>query len=145
MSIIGIDLHTNRFTCCYLDEEGSRRMKTYELSTTDIGLFLQTVHADTSCVLIEASVNTFTFVKLITGHVKQVLVANTFELKSISFTNKKADKVDGYKLARILKAQIMSGDEQVQEVVVPPQHIQDLHALFTTYRLVRKQIGAGKY
>jgi len=144
MEFIGIDLHTSRFTCCYLSEEGSRRMKTYELSTTDIGFFLQTVHADTSCVLLAAAVNTFAFVKLIAGHVRQVLVANTFELKSISFTNKKTDKVDAYKLARILKAQIMSGEEQVHEVVVSPQHIQDLRALFTTYRLIRKQIGAVK-
>jgi transposase len=129
MEFIGIDLHTNRFTCCYLDEEGNRRMKTYELSSTDIGLFLRTVHTDTSCVLIEATVNTFVFVKLIGRYVKQVLVANTFELKSISFTNKKTNKVDAYKLARILKAQIMSGEEQVHEVMVPPQHIQDLRSL----------------
>jgi len=40
---------------------GRRRMKTYELSTTDIGFFFQTVPADTSCVLIEAAVNTFAF------------------------------------------------------------------------------------
>lgn len=144
MEFIGIDLHTNRFTCCYLDEEGNKRMKTYELSSTDIGLFLRTVHTDTSCVLIEATVNTFAFVKLIGRYVKQVLVANTFELKSISFTNKKTDKVDAYKLARILKAQIMSGEEQVHEVMVPPQHIQDLRSLFTTYRLMRKQIGVVK-
>ena len=37
MKCIGIGLHTNRFTCCHLDEKESRRMKTYELSTTDIG------------------------------------------------------------------------------------------------------------
>jgi transposase len=76
--------------------------------------------------------------------VKEVLVANTFQLKQISFTNKKTDKVDAYKLARILKGQLMSGEEQIHPVVVPPQHIQDLRALFTTYRLLRKHIGATK-
>ena len=144
MNFIGIDLHTNRFTCCYLDEDGKRMMKTYELNSTDIENFLQTVSTSTTNVLIEATINSFAFVKLIAEHVRQVIVANTFELKSISFTNKKTDRVDAYKLARILKSQIMSGEEQIHPVVVPPQDIQDLRALFTTYRLMRKQIGAVK-
>ncbi len=144
MKYVGIDLHTNRFTCCFLDEEGHKRIKTFELNKKDIALFLDSVDVYKTRVLVEATVNTFAFTGLIKDHVKEVIVANTFELKNISFTSKKTDKVDAYKLARILKAQIMSGEEQIHPVVVPPEHIQDLRALFTTYRLLRKQIGITK-
>ena len=82
---------------------------------------------------------------MIAGHARQVLIANTFELKSISFTNKKTDKVDAYKLARILKAQIMSGEEQVHEVVVPSQHIQDLRALFTAIDVIADIIAVHRF
>lgn len=144
MEFVGIDLHTNRFTCCYLDEIGKKKMKTYELTENDLALFYASVCPETTTVIIEATVNSFAFEKLLRNHVKQVIVANTFQLKQISFTNKKTDKVDAYKLARILKGQMMSGEEQISPVVIPPQHIQDLRALFTTYRLLRKQVGATK-
>lgn len=143
MKYVGIDLHTNRFTCCYLDEEGNKEIKTFNLDEKDLELFIGSVNKLTY-VLIEATINSFAFVKRIEEHVKEVIVANSFEIKNISFTNKKTDKVDAYKLARILKSQIMSGEEQIHPVVVPPQSIQDLRALFTTYRLLRKQIGAVK-
>ena len=144
MDFVGIDLHTNRFTCCYLNAAGKKKMKTYELTEQDMDLFFSSVCPKSTAVIIEATVNSFAFEKLIREHVQQVIVANTFQLKQISFTNKKTDKVDAYKLARILKGQMMSGEEQISPVVVPPQHIQDLRALFTTYRLFRKQVGSTK-
>jgi transposase len=144
MNYVGIDLHTNRFTCCYLDEVGKKKMNTYDLNENDMAVFFASVCPETTTVIIEATVNSFAFEKLIREHVKEVIVANTFQLKQISFTNKKTDNVDAYKLARILKGQMMSGEQQISPVVVPPQHIQDLRALFTTYRLLRKQVGATK-
>ena len=100
MKYVGIDLHTNRFTCCFLDEEGHKRIKTFVLNKKDIALFLDSVDVYKTRVLVEATVNTFAFTGLIKDHVKEVIVANTFELKNISFTSKKTDKVDAYKLAR---------------------------------------------
>ena len=73
------------------------------LNEKDITLFLDSVDVCKTHVLVEATVNTFAFTGLIKDHVKEVIVANTFELKNISFTSKKTDKVDAYKLARILK------------------------------------------
>jgi transposase len=144
MKYVGIDLHTNCFTCCFLDTAGKKEIKTFGLNEKDLSFFFEEVDSSSTYVLIEATINSFAFEKVIREHVKEVLVANTFELKQISFTNKKTDKVDAYKLARILKAQLMSGEEQIHPVVVPPQHIQELRALFTTYRLLRKQVGAIK-
>ena len=84
MRFIGIDLHTNRFTACFLDESGSKSIITYDLDATGIEMFLKEVDLD-SYALVEATINSFCFVNLIKSNVKQVLVANTFELKTISF------------------------------------------------------------
>jgi hypothetical protein len=67
-----------------LDEEGRREMRTYELNRTDIKLFKESADCRLTYVLIEATINSFAFVKLIAKHVRQIIVANTFELKSIS-------------------------------------------------------------
>ena len=137
MKFIGIDPHKNCFTACFLDEKGNKSIITYNLNAEGIQKFFEKVDME-SHVLVEATINTFCFVNLIKSNVGQVLVANTYELKTISFTNKKTDKVDAYKLARIMRSQIMSGEEQVHPVVVAPEKIQDLRALFITYRLKRK-------
>ncbi len=143
MKFIGIDLYTNCFTACFLDEKGNKLIIIYNLNTEGVGKFFKEVDLD-SYALVEATINTFCFVNLIKSNVGQILVANTYELRTISFTNKKTDKVDAYKLARIMKSQILSGEEQVRPVVVAPEKIQDLRALFTTYRLERKQVTAVK-
>jgi len=44
--------------------------------------------------LIEATITTFCFTRLIQPFVKQVIVANTYELKQISLARKNTDKID---------------------------------------------------
>lgn len=139
MKFIGIDLHTNCFTCCFLDLEDGKRVQTFKINHEGLEAFYSFLDLDTYCV-VEATVNTFSFAALFEDKVKEVIVANTFTLKQISFTNKKTDKVDAEKLARILKVQVISGEEQVNKVVIPPKDIQDLRSLFATYRLLRKQV-----
>jgi len=145
MNFIGIDLHTNRFTCCYRDEqpsvENSKKeqvTRTYALNESDLALFYQTLTKDTY-VLVEATITTFSFVRLFKDKVKKVIIANTYELKQISLARCKTDKIDADKLCRILKAQIMSGELLVSPVDLPPKRIQDLRSLFSTYRLYKKQ------
>jgi hypothetical protein len=48
MKFIGIDLHTNRFTCCYRDERlsdrpGDRVTKTFELDDAGLAAFYATL------------------------------------------------------------------------------------------------------
>jgi hypothetical protein len=45
-------------------------------------------------VLIEATITTFNFVRLIQPMVKEVIVANTYELTQISLARKNTDKSD---------------------------------------------------
>jgi len=144
MQFIGIDLHTNKFTCCYrnenspLDGKDGKLTETFELTDYGLAAFYQTLTSETY-VLIEATNPTFTFVRLIQPLVKEVIVANTYELKQISLARKKTDKIDADKLCRILKMQILSGEQTISAVTVPPVEIQELRALFSTYRLYRKQ------
>jgi transposase len=49
------------------------------------------------------------------------------------------DKIDADKLCQALKAQVLSGVQQVVPVTLPPVEIQELRSLFSTYRLYQKQ------
>ena len=145
MNFIGIDLHTNRFTCCYRDERSSvenpskgRMIKTFDLDAEGLAEFYQTL-TDQSYVLVEATITTFSFVRLLSSRVKEVFIANTYELKQVSLARCNTDKIDADKLCRILKAQVLSGERLVSPVTLAPPEIQQLRSLFTTYRLFQKQ------
>jgi len=144
MKFVGIDLHTNRFTCCYLtDNSKEKQTETFDLDATGLRSFYSTINKDTY-VLVEATINTFAFVSLFKDLVKEVIVANTYQLKSVGVPGKKTDKIDAYKLAEKLKAEVISGVQQIIPVTVPPKEIRDLRALFATYRALRKEIGQTK-
>jgi transposase len=144
MQYVGIDIHTNRFTCCYLgDDPKAKRMETFELDEAGLRRFYTTIGEDTY-VLIEATINTFSFAALFRGMVREVIVANTYQLKSVGVPGKKTDKLDAAKLAEKLKAQVVSGVKQIVPVTIPPKEIRDLRALFATYRTLRKEIGQTK-
>ena len=139
MQFVGVDLHTNRFTCCYRGEgKEKKETVTFDLTSYGIAQFCQTLTVETY-VLVEATITTFAFVRLIQPMVKEVIVANTYELQQISLARKNTDKIDADILCRIIKMQVLSGEQAVSPVVVPPVEIQNLRGFFTTYRLYRKQ------
>jgi transposase len=143
MQFIGVDLHTNRFTCSYRDgrtppdAKKGWRAETFELTGTGLADFYKTLAPD-DYVLVEATITTFAFVRLVRPYVKEVIVANTYELKQISLARVNTDKIDANILSRIAKMYILSG-ERLASVTVPPVEIQDLRGLFSTYRLLKKQ------
>ena len=144
MKFIGIDLHTNRFTCCYLtDNSKEKHMDTFELDPQGLKCFYSTIDKNTY-ILIEATINTFAFVSLFKDMVREVIIANTYQLKSIGIPGKKTDKLDAAKLAEKLKVQIISGVQQIIPVTILSKEIRDLRALFASYRILRKEIGATK-
>ena len=77
MQCIGVDLHTTTFTCCDRDkksgQEGKKATETFELTSYGLAQFYQTLTEETY-VLIEATITTFNFVRLIQPMVKEVLV-----------------------------------------------------------------------
>jgi transposase len=143
MNFIGIDLHTNRFTCCYRDERRSDRpqdrvMKTFDLNEAGLAAFYATLTEDTY-VLVEATITTFSFVRLFKDRVKEIIIGNTYQLKQISLARNNTDKIDADKLCQALKAQVLSGVQQIVPVTLPPPEIQELRSLFSAYRLYQKQ------
>jgi transposase len=139
----GIDLHTNKFTVCTRSEKSSvenpkdRTMATYDLTEAGLAAYFKTLSGEVY-VLIEATITSFCFARLIQERVKEVIIANTYELKQISLSRKNTDKVDADTLCRIVKMQVLSGERTISPVTIPPVEIQDLRSLFSTYRLLRK-------
>jgi len=144
MQFIGIDLHTNKFTCNYRDEETpadakkGKRTETFDLNEFGITKFIETLEPE-SYALVEATITTFSFARLVQPFVKELIVANTYELKVVSRARNNTDKIDAGILSRVIHTQVMSGVQQVSPVYVPPAGIQELRALFATYRLQKKQ------
>jgi transposase len=143
MTYLGIDLHSNQFTCCFLEEDKKAVKMIFSLDTMSLNEFYKLLNKNTY-VMVEASTNTFKFVELIEKKVKQVFIANTFKLKLISMVKKKTDKVDAEKLAIFLKMQITSKEELIKPVYKPDEKTQVLRALFTSYKQIRKQIVSTK-
>jgi len=139
MIFLGIDLHSNCFTCCFIYDDGKKLKVAFQLNAESLLDFFKLLTLNTY-VMVEASTNTFKFVELIKAKVKEVYVANTYKLKLISLVKKKTDKIDAEKLAIILKMQITSNEELIKSVYLPEQTVQDLRSLFTTYSLIKKQI-----
>jgi transposase len=143
MIFIGVDLHTNRFACCYRDGRLSDRpqdrvMKTFGLDEAGLAAFCAPLTAD-AYVLVEATITAFSFVRLFKDRVKEVVIGNACQLKRISPARNNTDKIDADKLCQALKAQALSGVRQIVPVALPPEKIQELRSLFGMYRLYRKQ------
>jgi transposase len=77
-------------------------------------------------VLIEATITTFSFARLFGHLVTEVVIANTYELKQISLARCNTDKIDADKLCRIIKMQVLSGEQLISPATIPPKEIQDL-------------------
>ena len=99
MNFTGIDLHTNRFTCCYrterdvVDDPKDRHVQTFELTGDGLAAFYATLIDDTY-VLVEAAITACPFVRLFKDRVKAAVIANTCELKQISLARNNTDKPD---------------------------------------------------
>jgi transposase len=143
MKYIGIDLHSNKFNICIIDNNNTRKFLSFGLSGSAISEFVKCVDKETF-IMVEASTNTFRFVERIQDSAKEVYVANTHKLKLISLVKKKTDRIDAEKLAIFLKMQITSGEQIIDPVHVPERLLQNLRSLFTTYKLIRKHIASIK-
>jgi hypothetical protein len=73
------------------------------------------------------------------GDPDEVIIGNTCQLRQIDLARNNTDKIDADKLCQAIKAQILSGVQQMVPVTLPPVEIQELRSLFSTYRLYQKQ------
>jgi transposase len=98
---IGVDLHKNRFTVCYMEENEEYELQDFNLDTPGMTAFKKTLTPEAE-VAVEATGNTGYFGREIKIWVKTVRIVNPTQFKIISHSVKKTDKHDAVALARYL-------------------------------------------
>ncbi len=97
---IGVDLHKNTFTVCYLSKK-SQELKSFKVSKVDIEAFKATLSKSDE-VAVESTGNTGYFVREIKRAVKVVRIINPTQFKIISHSVKKTDEKDAEIIAKYL-------------------------------------------
>ena len=98
MSYLGVDLHSDNFTVCRLEQSGRTRVQTFTLTKADIAKFIKSL-SPTDEIAVEATGNTSWFYDQVSSVVNRVVVVNTLEFKVITQSVNKTDANDAYKLA----------------------------------------------
>lgn len=106
MAFIGVDLHTNSFTICRLEVEGSEAFETFQLAANDLERFCLSVDADDE-VAVEATGNTAWFCDEIRPCVGRIVVVNPRQFQVIRKSVKKTDRNDARALAVFLSKDML--------------------------------------
>jgi len=103
---VGVDLHTNSLTACYLDSEGEMYFKTYQLTPSALRCFKQSLHSEDE-LAVESTGNTEFFVGEIEQVVSRIVIVNPRQFKVIMKSVKKTDKNDAKTLAYFLSKDML--------------------------------------
>jgi len=103
---IGVDLHTNSLTACYLEEGKGICFKTYQLTPAALRCFIQSLKLSDE-LAVEATGNTEFFIEAISNAVSRVVVVNPREFKVIRNSVNKTDKNDARALAYFLSKDML--------------------------------------
>lgn len=129
MRFIGVDLHTNSLTACYLSEDGSEEMRTFDLK--ELEKFQATLSSNDE-VAVEATGNTRHFREAIKGLVSKVVVVNPSQFEVIRKSVKKTDRHDARTLALFLSKEMLP-ESRLKE----PAHAQLNSVAHTRDKLVK--------
>ncbi len=132
---LGIDLHTNSFTCCYLQADGSETIRTWPLQGGGLEQFLTSVHAEDD-VALEATGNAAHFCKMVEPHVSRVVVIAPWQVEVIRRSVKKTDKHDARAIARFL-----SKDRLPEARIKSDAHVQLSSLITTRDQLVKLRVA----
>jgi len=103
---IGVDLHTNSLTACYLEEGKELRFKTYQLTPAALRCFKQSLQTEDE-LAVEATGNTEFFVESLGETVPRIVIVNPREFRVIRNSVKKTDKHDAKALAYFLSKDML--------------------------------------
>jgi transposase len=106
MAFIGVDLHTNTFTTCRRELDGSEKFETYKLCPADLDKFCHTLSADDE-IAVEATGNSTYFRNEVISCVSRVVVVNSSQFHVIRRSVKKTDKNDARALALFLSKDML--------------------------------------
>jgi transposase len=104
MRFIGVDLHSNSITVCYLTESGKEELQTYSLSA--LAEFQKRLKR-TDWIAVEATGNTRWFVGQIKERVGRVVIVNPNQFEVIRKSVKKTDRHDARALAQFLSKDLL--------------------------------------
>lgn len=103
---IGVDLHKNSFTVCFLKSETDYETKTYRVSPKGLVDFKKHLGPEDE-VAVESTGNTAYFVREIEGIVKRVRIVNPIQFKVIANSVRKTDKIDAFTIALFLSKDLI--------------------------------------
>lgn len=106
MAYIGVDLHTNSFTICRLETDGSERYETYQLAAADLDRFCRTLDADDQ-IAVEATGNSAWFREQVIACVDRAVVVNPGQVQVIRRSVNKTDQNDARALAFFLSKDML--------------------------------------
>ncbi len=132
---LGIDLHTNSFTCCYLHADGRETIRTWPLQGGGLEQFIQGVHAGDE-VALEATGNAAYFCKTVGPFVARVVVIAPWQFEVIRRSVKKTDKHDARAIARFL-----SKDMLPEARIKSDAHVQLASLITTRDQLVKLRVS----
>ncbi len=104
MRSIGVDLHSNSLTACYLNQDKSEQLRT--LSLKQLQSFKDSLQSDDE-VAVEATGNVRWFVEQIRPRVSRVVVVNPSQFEVIRKSVKKTDRHDARALAQFLQKDLL--------------------------------------
>jgi transposase len=104
MRYIGVDLHSNSITVCYLTESGKEMLKTYSLEA--LAEFRKSLRKSDQ-VAVEATGNTRWFVGQIKQGVGRLVIVNPNQFEVIRKSVKKTDRHDARALAQFLSKDML--------------------------------------
>jgi len=143
MAYIGVDLHSDKFTAAFRNKRNEDTLKSYYIDENEIDNFKKSLKKD-DYIFIEASTPTFAFTDLLKDKVKKTIVIDPFKFKAIADSRKKTDKVDARQLAKMGKYHVETDKDFLPEVYVVEERIRKLRSLFTTFRLIKREINMNK-
>jgi len=129
MRFIGVDLHSNSWTACYLAADGKEELRTFSFS--ELAQFEASLES-TDEVAVEATGNTRHFVKSIRNLVSKVVVVNPNQFEVIRKSVKKTDRHDARTLAKFLSKEMLPEARLKQ-----PEHAQLNSVAHTRDKLIK--------
>jgi len=131
MRYIGVDLHKTNFIVCFLTEDEQTKTETFTLDKRGLSRFKRGLNPEDK-LAVEASANTFYFLRQIKDRVGEIVVVDTYRFAVIAKSKKKTDKADAAALARFLKLGYLPS------VPVPTEQVEQLrHLLQARESMVR--------
>ena len=98
---IGVDLHKNSFTVCYMQESGEYGLKSFKVDPRGIEEFKGTLAKEDE-VALESTGNAGYFTRQIEGSAARIRIINPIQFKVISESIKKTDEHDAITISRYL-------------------------------------------